>query len=93
MDVRFASALLGHRSHPAEALQIFGPGETFALRAHAGQQAWSQDRSGARQRFKDFPVGVLLEKFRDLFVELFNGLEQELEFSEELTNYEPEKST
>ena len=80
VHVAFASALLGHWGDAAEGLQIFGPGKSFTLRAHAGQQAGRQDRSGARQCLKDLPIGVLLENFGDLFLELLDRFQEQLEF-------------
>src|SRR5439155_14347162 len=80
VDMTFAPALLGHRGYSAKALQILSAVKSFALRSQGGQQARSQDRSRSRQGFEDSTVGVLLEHLGDLLVELFDGLEQELEF-------------
>ena len=81
MNVTRASAALGDRRHAGVALHVARLRITLPLRTHGAQQARSEGGSGSRQAGEDGVILMLGVGLGDLFVEVGEGLLQELELA------------
>jgi len=81
VDVAAGPALLGNRCDAAKTLQAGGGAKAFALGSHAGQQARSEHRAGARKTGEEVVIFVSFECGGDSFIELGDAFLEELELA------------